>query len=399
VSRPQGRTLLAVTVALAAAGLMVILTQSPASRLSSDFTINYSAGVLVREGHLAAPYDQAALGAMMRRVAPDGAIDPRLPFSLPLAAALPYAALSLLPRDVAFRLFQLLSAALIVVAVMLLQRAAPLEIPLPRMQGRVRMGVPALAVLGLLAAVPTWGAFTEGQPTAWLFLGAAMVVLALRSDSTALAAAAGMLLAVKPQYLPAYLAILFAARRWRSLAAAAVGGGLLVLSPLAGGLAGLTGMVHNALSANQAVAVRLNEAWVGVFGTALPPRATTVLAIALYLAVLAALAWLAWRRPASVIAYAAFAGVLDVLASPHALPHDLLILAVPAWLAIVLYREGSLPSPIPALLAFDVALLIDLRGIAVPLGPLVMTAALLWYGWQFRQRAEQRRRPPLGRVA
>ena len=66
--------MLALTVALAAAGLVVILTQSPASRLSSDFTINYSAGALVRQGHLAAPYDQAALGAMMQRVAPDGAI-------------------------------------------------------------------------------------------------------------------------------------------------------------------------------------------------------------------------------------------------------------------------------------------------------------------------------------
>jgi hypothetical protein len=261
------------------------------------------------------------------------------------------------------------------------------------------VGVLALAVIGLLAAVPTWGAFTEGQPTAWLFLGAAMAMLALRSDSLALAAGAGMLLAVKPQYLPAYLLVLFAARRWRSLAAAAAGGGLVLLSPLVGGVGGLSSMVHNALSANQAVAVRLNEAWVGVFGTALPPRATTVLAIALYLAVLIALGLLAWRRPASVIAYAVLAGVLVVLASPHALPHDLLILAVPAWLALVLYREGSLPNPIPALLAIDLALLVDLRGIDVPLGPIVMTAAVAWYGWQFRQRAEQRRRPPVGRAA
>jgi hypothetical protein len=389
VSRPLGRALLAATVALAAAGLMVILTQSPASRLSSDFTINYSAGVLVREGHLAAPYDQAAVGAVMRRVAPGGAIDPRLPFSLPLAAALPYAALSLLPVEVAFRLFQLLSAALLLVAVLLLQRAVPIG------AGK-SMG---LAMIGLLAAVPTWASLTEGQPTAWLFLGAAMVMLALRSDSLALAAGAGMLLAVKPQYLPAYLAILFAARRWRSLLAAAAGGGLVLLSPLAGGLGGLSSMVHNALSANQAVAVRLNEAWVGVFGTALPARASTVLAIALYMAVLVALGLLAWRRPASIIAYAVLAGVLVVLASPHALPHDLLILAVPAWLALVLYREGSLPNPIPGLLAIDLALLVDLRGIDVPLGPIVITAAVAWYGWQFRQRAEQRRRPPVGRAA
>jgi len=380
--RPIDRAMLAVAVALAAAGLAVVLTQSPASRLSSDFTINYSAGALVRQGHLAAPYDQPALGEMMRRVAPDGAIDPRLPFSLPLAAALPYAVLSLLPFEVAFRLFQLLSAALLLVAVLLLQRAVAIG------RGKFTLG---LAIVGVLAAVPTWGTLTEGQPTAWLLLGAAMVML--------VAAGAGLLLAVKPQYLPAYLAVLFAARRWRSLATAAAGGGLMLLSPLAGGVGGVAAMVHNALSANQAVGVQLNEAWVAVFGPALPPRATTVLAIALYLAVLVALGVLAWRQPASMIGFATLAGTLAVLASPHALPHDLLILAVPAWLAMVLYREGALPNPLPGLLAIDVALLIDLRGIDIPVGPIVMTAALVWYGWQFRQRSEQRRRPPIGRAA
>jgi hypothetical protein len=414
--------MLAVTVALAAAGLSVILTQSPASRLSSDFTINYSAGVLIRQGHLAAPYDQAALGAMMRRVAPDGAIDPRLPFSLPLAAGLPYAALSLLPRDVAFRLCELVSLALLMVAILLLQRAAPilpcprgksrdpddtgspkgagdLELSLHRVRGSVGVRVLALAIVGLLAAVPTWGTLTEGQPTAWLFLGGAMVVLALRSDSLALAAGAGVLLAVKPQYLPAYLAVLFAARRWRSLVAAAVGGGLVLLSPLAGGVSGLSAMVHNALSANQAVDVRLNEAWIGLFGPVLPARIATVAAIALYVGLLAALCLLAWRRPASLIGFTALAGALAVLASPHALPHDLVILAVPAWLAVVLYLRRELPNPFPAFLALDVALLIDLRGTGVPLGPLVMTAGVVWYGWQLRRRAVQRRRPPIGQAA
>ena len=382
--------MLALTVALAAAGLVVILTQSPASRLSSDFTINYSAGALVRQGHLAAPYDQAALGAMMQRVAPDGAIDPRLPFSLPLVAALPYAVLSLLPFELAFRLCQLLSAALLLLAVLLLQRAAPIG------GGKLTLG---LGLVGVLAAVPTWGAFTEGQPTAWLLLGATMIVLALRSDSLGLAAGAGILLAVKPQYLPVYLTILFAARRWRSLGAAATGGAIALLSPLAGGAAGLSAMVHNALSANQAVAIRLNESWIGVIGPVLPTRVATMVAIALYLAVLLALGWLAWRRLPSLIGFATLAGALAVLASPHALPHDLLILAVPAWLAIVLCRQGALPNPLPALLAIDLAILIDLRGIDVPLGPIVMTAVVAWYGWQFRQRAAQQRRPPVGRAA
>ena len=407
MNRWLDRAMLALVVALAAAGLVVILSQPPASRLSSDFTINYSAGTLIREGQFAGPYRQPELAAVMNRVAPGGAIDPRLPFSLPLAAGLPYAALSLLPLDLAFRLWELVSVGLLLVAVFLLQRAAPtlpsprgggnLEISLPRVQGRVRVG--ALSVLGLLAAVPTWATLTEGQPTAWLALGGAMVMLALRSDSLALAAGAGALLAVKPQYVPAYLAVLFAARRWQSLVAAAVGAGLLLLSPLAGGVGGLMAMIHNALSANQAVAIRLNESWIGLIGPALPASLASAVAIILYLGVLATLWLLAWRRPASRIGFAVLAGVLIVLASPHALPHDLLILAVPAWLAMVLHREDSLPNPLPGLLLIDLALLIDLHGVGLPLGPIVLTAVVAWYGWRFRQRAAQRRRQPIGRVA
>jgi hypothetical protein len=382
------RGLFALVVALAAAGLVVILSQSAASRLTSDFTINYSAGTLIRQGEFAAPYRQTELGDMMRRVAPGGTIDPRLPFSLPLAAGLPYAALSLLPLELAFRLWQVLTVALLLLAVFLLQRALPLP-----------SRAPGLALLGLLAAVPTWASLTEGQPTGWLALGAAMVVVALRSDSPVLPVAAGALLAVKPQYLPAYLAVLFAARRWRSLMAAVVGAGVILLSPLAGGVGALSAMVHNALSANQAVPVSLNEAWIGLFGPALPAAAATAVAIALYLGMLAGLFVLAWRRPSAMIAFAAFAGALTVLASPHALPHDLLILAPPAWLAIVLYRDQALPNPIPGLLAIDLALLIDLHGFAVPLGPIVMTALVAWYGWRFRQRAGQQRRPPIGQAA
>ena len=388
MNRWLDRAMLALVVALAAAGLVVILSQPPASRLSSDFTINYSAGTLIREGQFAGPYRQPELAAVMNRVAPGGAIDPRLPFSLPLAAGLPYAALSLLPLDLAFRLWELVSVGLLLVAVFLLQRALPLH-----------RGAPGFGMLGLLAAVPTWATLTEGQPTAWLALGGAMVMLALRSDSLALAAGAGALLAVKPQYVPAYLAVLFAARRWQSLVAAAVGAGLLLLSPLAGGVGGLMAMIHNALSANQAVAIRLNESWIGLIGPALPASLASAVAIILYLGVLATLWLLAWRRPASRIGFAVLAGVLIVLASPHALPHDLLILAVPAWLAMVLHREDSLPNPLPGLLLIDLALLIDLHGVGLPLGPIVLTAVVAWYGWRFRQRAAQRRRQPIGRVA
>lgn len=380
--------MLALVVALAAAGFLVILLQPRAARLSSDFTINYSAGVLVRQGHFAAPYQQAALADTMRRVAPDGAIDPRLPFSLPLVAALPFAALSLLSIDLAFRVWQIVAAALLLVAVLILQRARPLD-----------RKAPAFAMLGLLAAVPTWTALTEGQVTPLLVVGGALLVAALSRDRWGLAAAGGALLAIKPQYLPAYLLVVLAARRWRMLLVAGVAATLVLMSPLAAGAGGMAAMVHNALRANQAVAIRLDEAWIGVLGPALPAVAATAVAIAVYLAVLAALGLTAWRRPASTTGFAVLAVALSLLASPHALPHDLLMLAVPAWLAVDLFFEGRLPNPIPGLLLIDLALLIDLHGVGLPLGPIVMTAVVLWYGWRFRQRAQQHRRPPVVQAA
>ena len=380
--------MLALVVALAAAGFLVILLQPRAARLSSDFTINYSAGVLVRQGHFAAPYRQAALADTMRRVAPDGAIDPRLPFSMPLVAALPFAALSLLSIDLAFRVWQIVAAALLLVAVLILQRARPLD-----------RKAPAFAMLGLLAAVPTWTALTEGQVTPLLVVGGALLVAALSRDRWGLAAAGGALLAIKPQYLPAYLLVVLAARRWRMLLVAGVAATLVLMSPLAAGAGGMAAMVHNALRANQAVAIRLDEAWIGVLGPALPAVAATAVAIAVYLAVLAALGLTAWRRPASTTGFAVLAVALSLLASPHALPHDLLMLAVPAWLAVDLFFEGRLPNPIPGLLLIDLALLIDLHGVGLPLGPIVMTAVVLWYGWRFRQRAQQHRRPPVVQAA
>jgi alpha-1,2-mannosyltransferase len=388
MTRPLNRVMLAVVVALAAAGLLVVLLQPRAARQTSDFTINYSAGMLVRQGHLAEPYRQAELGDMMRRVAPDGGIDPRLPFSLPLVAALPFAVLSLLPFELAFRIWQIAALILLALAVLILQRARPL--------GRA---APAFALLGLLAAVPTWAALTEGQVTPLLLVGGALAIAALRSDGWALAAGAGALLAVKPQYLPLGLLVLLAARQWRALLAALVAATLVLMSPLVGGLGGLVGMVHNALSANQAVAIRLDESWIGVLGPALPSAAATVVAIGAYLIVLAMLGVIAWRRPVSLAGFAILAFTLTVLASPHALPHDLVLLAVPAWLAFDLFREGRLPNPIPGLLLVELALLIDLRSVGFPLGPVVMTAVVLAYGWQFRQRTRQERQPPTVRAA
>jgi len=65
------------------------VSQSSASRQAADFTFYYSAALLVREGHPAAPYDQAHLAATISTVAPESGVDRRLPFNLPVGAILP----------------------------------------------------------------------------------------------------------------------------------------------------------------------------------------------------------------------------------------------------------------------------------------------------------------------
>ena len=384
MTRVFDRRVLATALALAVAGILLIGAQTRASRLSADFTIDYSAGLLIREGRLAAVYDQAQLAEVLQRFAPNGAINPQLPFNKPLAAALPYTLLSLLPIEMAFRVWQAISAGLLFLMLVLLQRVLPL-------------GSRALSfgTLGLLAAVPTAATFDEGQITPLLALGAALMIASLRAKSLPLAMTAGALLAVKPQYLPAYLVLCLAARAWRPLLAAAVGGTVVLLSPLLGGWDNLAMMVHQAVAANQVVDVRLNEAWIGVLGALVPAAALTAVAIATFLMVHAVMGVLAWRRPTNLTAFAALAGMLGVLASPHALPHDLLILAVPAWLAVGVYRDGKLPNPMPVLVLADLALLIDLKGFGVPVAPIVLTAGLAWLVWQFQQRTGSQRQPPI----
>lgn len=388
MSRWFDRGLLAMVLALAVAGAIIVGGQPRPARLTTDFTIDYSAGLLLREGRISAPYDQGQLADTMRRVAPDGSIDPRLPFNKPLAAALPAAVLSLLPLELAFRAWQIISVGLLLLTLLILNRLHPLG-------GRALI----LGMLGLLAAVPTWATLTEGQLTPLLPLGAALAVASLRSKQPMLALAAGALLASKPQYLPAYLLVCFGARAWRPLVAASIGGSLILLSPLVGGWGNLLAMVHQAEAANRIVDVRLNEAWIGVLGAVVPAAAVTSVSIGTFGVAHAVLGWLAWRRPANMMPFIALAGVLGVLSSPHALPHDLVILAVPVWLVVAAYRDDLVPNPMPLLVVADLALVVDLRGIGVPVAPIVITVALLWLLWQFRQRTASWKQPPVVRAA
>lgn len=388
-------------LAFAVAGLVAVTHQSSLARRSADFTIDYSAALLIREGRLDAIYDRHRLGPLMLRIS-DQAIDPRLPFDAPLAMALPYVPLTFLPLEVAFHVWQGITLALLLLALMLLARWFPL--------GR------RATVLGLLALVgfpATWALLSEGQSSAMLLVGAVLLVGAWRSGSFALAAAGGFLLAMKPQYLPVYLILFLLARSWRIIWAAVLGGVAAALSPLmAGGVHGLTAMVWSALDAGQGV-IRYNESLIATLAPLLPGSWPTHVGFALWGVVLIALTGIAVRGPhpalpdrgresiapqrqteslahqreTQSLAMGVLATAAGLIFAPHALPYDMVLLTVPMWLAFALYQRREIPSPAPVGFAIAIAMVIDLGRPIVSLAPVVMLVGLAIYAYVWvRQR-------------
>ena len=373
------RWTVAVIVGFVIAGVVVLSQQSSRARRSADFTINYAAAMLIRDGHPQAIYQRDQLGPLMLRLS-DHAIDPRLPFDAPLALALPWVPLTFLSLELAFHVWQIITLGLLALAIWLLARWLPLA----------RRSVP-LAIAALLAFPATWALLGEGQSSALLLLGAVLLIGAWRCDRWWLAAAGALLLALKPQYLPAYLILIGAQRQWRTLIAALLGAAATGLSSLlAGGVEGLFAMVWNALEAGQGV-VRYSESLIGTVSPLLPGRWPTILGFSLWLLVLGGLTVAAVRRDrAEAIALAAVATLIAILFSPHALPYDTVLLAVPAWLSFELKRTKAIPNPAPAWITVALALVVDLGSPLVSLAPIVLLVCLLWYGRAYLRRSHDR---------
>ncbi len=345
---------------------------------SSDFTVLYTAATLVRHGQLAAVYNQATMGPALLQVS-DGHIDPTLPFDYPLADALPLVPLTLLPLQAAFRVWQLLILLLLGAAVFVLNRLHPLG----------KSAVP-FGLLAVLAAEPTWALLTEGQLGGVLLVGAVAVLAAADRDVAGWGFLGGVLLAFKPQYLPAYLALLWAGRCRRALVAV-IAGSLLVggSALLAGGPSGIAAMVRGMLAGSAWADLRSMDSWAGLLALALPPRLAMIAGLALFGATLIVLPALA-RRRTDLLPFAGLAGCLALLGSPHTLPHDMVLLLVPAWAAFVLHGQGRLRSPVAGLVILQVGWVVDLHGLPVSAGALALTGVLGWYLIDFKRRAAAR---------
>jgi hypothetical protein len=385
------RWTVAAMIAFAIAGVMIVSHQSSVARRSADFTIDYSAALVIREGHPEAVYQPARLGPLMLKLS-DNAIDSRLPFDAPLALALPYVPLTWLPLEVAFHVWQLVTLGLLGLAITLLTRWCPLG-----------TRAPIVASLGLLAFPGTWALLSEGQSSALLLLGAVCLIGASRRGGWRLAAAGSFLLALKPQFLPVYLILFIIRRQWRPLAAGLVAPLAVALSPLlAGGLRGYRSMLWSALDSGQGV-IRYNESFIGSLSPFLPGPWPTIVAFSLWAVALAGLLVIALRGVASEQAVAVAIPVIaaGLLFAPHALPYDSVLLVVPAWLAFDLHRRGEIPTPVPAFFAIAAAMLIDLAGFSITLAPLVLLGSLLGYArvYRLRQQAQQQTPPTSERAA
>ncbi|HET9847868.1 MAG TPA: glycosyltransferase family 87 protein [Candidatus Dormibacteraeota bacterium] len=369
----------AMIVGLALAGALLVIRQPASSRATSDFVVPYSAGRLVLAGHANRVYDQAWLAPELVRTAAGVPIDPTLPFSEPLALLAPFTILALFPVEVALRIWQGVSVLLLFAGIVTLQALLPL--------GR---RAPITGLILLLAAIPTWSMLLEGQQSALVLLGAAFAATALVGDQPWVALPGAALLALKPQYLAPFLVLLLLRRHPRTMAYALCGSLIVLLSTgLAGGLPAFAAMGHNMLATNSQTPLRLNETWSGLLADVVPAPAQIPAALTVVLGGLVCAAILGIKLRGERLALVAATTWLAVLASPHTLPHDLVLLAVPAWCATALYREGRLPSPLWGLIACDAAIMFDALDPPVRLGAIAMTAVLIAYAVAFMQRRRE----------
>jgi hypothetical protein len=219
-------------------------------------------------------------------------------------------------------------------------------------------------------------------PTALLLLNAQLdglvalgigAAIALRSNPYLAGLALGLTL-VKPQLvLPLGLALLVA-RKWRVLLGWAAAGLALLVSTLALNPHWVGDWLK---SAGSTVQPGSREVDLAHFGVLLPAGVQTFAVYGLALLTAIVVVVLAWRRREDLRSAAAVIVAGGVLAAPHALPTDLVLVAVAlaiwgsaAWYDWVLLSVGAavaalLPAPVPAVMGVVVIGWVCLRAAGV----------------------------------
>jgi hypothetical protein len=371
---------LILAAATLAAYLAVWAQLSRADQTGSDYSTFHVAALTWRGGHGAQLYDQPAEIRLHESLVPPGYhVD--LPFISPPTTALLTAPLTVLDLGAAFRLAAVTQLALAAAAVAVALRAAPRR-PTQTALERLATGAVALAGVGTLVTL------LMGQWDGLCTLGLALAYAAWRRERPGLA---GLALALtiaptKPHIALGLAAFLLATRQPRALAGAAAG----VAVTFAAGLlvAGLQGwgdwLGSLSLSSSHSPLQSL-LGFTGFFGSWLgDTTAARTLATIATVAAVAACALLGdrYRRDRDALEPAlAGAAALSLVAAPHLLMHDLVLLAPAAAWTLQWAATRSSQTHLRGLAAWlllNLAALLDLGNSAsAPPGRLVPLALAL----------------------
>jgi hypothetical protein len=348
------RTRAAVAVAAAVSAVLLVYYAvswaqvTPLRERGTDFSASYVAALLVRSGDGADLYDQRAEHSRHLALLPAGTVID-LPFITPPTTALLALPLTVLDPGTAFRVWSVIELLLLGLAVWVAIRAGPWP-------SRLGRSPRAATLLMGIAGGGTYAFLLLGQIDGITALGLAAAYAAWRKDRPA---AAGFWLALAFAATKPHLAIglgvwLVARRDWRALAGAAAGSAVVVAVSLTlVGPAGLAGFVSalgfaagNTPGASTLGIVGFAASWLG---SGAVPAAVGIAGSLIALGGCWVLGARSRGNVGALEASLAGAAALSLVASPHLLPHDLVILAPAlAWCAARAAAAERAPWPGPA---------------------------------------------------
>jgi hypothetical protein len=345
--RIRAYSLIVLALSLAAIVIWIGLSHGGVDRngkpLGTDFSSFYAAGSLALEGHAAAAYDFALHHAREQQVF--GAATPYYAWLYPPLFFLIATPLALLPYPLALTVWQFGTLAFYLAVIGMILRGV-------RNEPAVRRNW-LLAAVAFPAVLINLGHGQNGFLSAALF-GAALLALPARPLLAGVLFAA---LAYKPQFGIAIPFALLAAGRWRTIAAACLTLGVLIA--VTAFLFGTESWSAFLASADVSRKILLESGAVGfeklqsAFAVVRLWGGGVTLAYAVQAlvscAVIASIVW-CWRSACDEAHKAALLVTGTLLASPHILDYDLIVLAVAiAYLAAHGLRAGFRPFEITLL--------------------------------------------------
>lgn len=334
---------LSVAAALAAAGGIAIYAAvlgriaTNAYGATGDFLSFYAAGFLVRTGQGAQLYDQGVIEATQRHLYP-GSFDEAIGYPLPVFAAWLFAPLSRLPFTAAFFLYMSLMAGLLGGLLWLLDQE------LKELPGRIRW----LFLVCAAITMPSLATIVFGQVDLFALAGLLGGYLFLRADRRVLAGVALCLVLIKPHFLIGVGLLLLLRRDWRTLGAlACVGLPLLIVPALLTAPSTLLDNVKELATYGSGGRLTVNAQfmanWRGFIVSATnserliywAPGSAVIAAGAIALAVSR------WRDSGSLDRDYSLAVLLPLIASPHIHTQSLVLMLLPATLALRAYLTAD----------------------------------------------------------